>query len=91
VPAARGDLHKGVEQVDFKIALVELHHRASHRNAALLFDGHPVAGGMPGRFAGLDRTRHLAGITDQLRERQTSYGDWQNSDDKNTFEWNLAR
>jgi len=27
----------------------------------------------------------------QLRERQTNYGDWQNLDNENTFEWNLAK
>ena len=27
----------------------------------------------------------------QLRERQTSYGDWQNLDNENTFDWNLAK
>ena len=27
----------------------------------------------------------------QLRERQTNYGDWQNLDNENTFDWNLAK
>ena len=27
----------------------------------------------------------------QLRERQSSFGDWQNLDNENTFDWNLAR
>ena len=27
----------------------------------------------------------------QLREGQTNYGDWQNSDNENTFDWNLVK
>ena len=27
----------------------------------------------------------------QLRERQSSFGDWRNLDNENTFDWNLAR
>ena len=27
----------------------------------------------------------------QLREGQTNYGDWQNLDNENTFDWNLAK
>jgi len=27
----------------------------------------------------------------QLREMQTNYGDWQNLDNENTFDWNLAK
>jgi putative transposase len=27
----------------------------------------------------------------QLRERQNNYGDWQNLDNENTFDWNLAK
>jgi putative transposase len=27
----------------------------------------------------------------QLRERQDNYGDWQNLDNENTFDWNLAK
>jgi putative transposase len=27
----------------------------------------------------------------QLREGQTNYGDWQNLDHENTFDWNLAK
>jgi hypothetical protein len=33
---------RGIEQVEYAVAMAELHHRACHRNAALALDLHPV-------------------------------------------------
>ena len=40
-----------VEQVDHALAIRKLHHRTGHRNAALLFQFHPVGSRMAGSFA----------------------------------------
>mmetsp|Transcript_26231 Transcript_26231/g.62007 ORF Transcript_26231/g.62007 Transcript_26231/m.62007 type:complete len:1071 (-) Transcript_26231:600-3812(-) len=60
----------GVEQVDDAVAVLHLHDRAGHRDAALLFDLHPVRGGMPGRLARL----HRAGDLDRAGEQQQLLG-----------------
>jgi hypothetical protein len=56
----------GVEQVDDVVAVLHLHHRRGHRDAALLFDLHPVRGGMAAGLAALDG----AGDLDRAREQQ---------------------
>ena len=56
---------RGVEQVDDAVPVIELHHRAGHGNAPLLFDLHPVGSGMAAALAGLHRTRGLNGATEQ--------------------------
>ena len=60
----------GVEQVDDVLAVQHLHHGRRHRDATLLFDFHPVAGGVTGRFARFDR----AGDLDRAREQQELFG-----------------
>ena len=45
---------RGVQQVDHMIAVLHLHDRGGHRNAALLFDFHPVAGGVSRGLARFD-------------------------------------
>jgi hypothetical protein len=45
----------GVEQVDDAFAVGKLHHRGGDRNPALLFQFHPVAGGVAGGLAAFDR------------------------------------
>ena len=45
-----------IQYVDAEAVKVELHRRGGHRNAALLFDLHPVRGGVAGGLARLDRT-----------------------------------
>ena len=50
---------RGVEQIDHALAVGELHHRAGDRNAALLFELHPVGGGMPRGLPGADFTGDL--------------------------------
>jgi len=55
----------GVEQVDLVVAVIEFHHRGGHRDAALLFNRHPVAGGVDCGFARFDRPRHLDGAAEQ--------------------------
>ena len=56
----------GVEQIDHAVAVFHLHHARSHRDAALLFDFHPVRGRVARGFARLDR----AGDLDRAREQQ---------------------
>ena len=46
---------RGVEQVDHVIAVRELQHGRRDRDAALLFEGHPVRGRRAATAAGLDR------------------------------------
>ena len=55
-----------VEQVDHMVAVQHLHDARSHRDAALLLDFHPVAGGVARRLARLDGTGDL----DRAREQQ---------------------
>jgi hypothetical protein len=57
---------RGVQQVDDAVAVLHLHHRAGHRDAALLLDLHPVAGGVAGGLARL----HAAGDLDRAGEQQ---------------------
>jgi hypothetical protein len=60
----------GVEQVDDAVAVGKLHHRGGDRNPALLFQFHPVAGGVAGGFAALDR----AGQLDRAAKQQQFFG-----------------
>jgi hypothetical protein len=57
---------RGVEQVHHVVAVFELHHRAGYRDAALLFDLHPVRSRMAAALACLDGARQL----DCAREQQ---------------------
>ncbi len=59
-----------VEQVDHVVAVLHLHHRAGHRDAALFLDLHPVRGGVTRGLARLDRTGDL----DRAREQQQLLG-----------------
>ena len=52
---------RGVQQVDDAVAVLHLHNRAGHRDAALLLDLHPVGRGMARRLARLDAARDLDG------------------------------
>ncbi len=54
-------MSRSIQQVDFKVAVIKLHHRSGNRDTTLLLDGHPVAGGVGGRLARLNRTRHFDG------------------------------
>ena len=60
-----------VEQVDHAIVVSELHHRAGHRNASLLFDLQPVGSRMATTLARLHRARHL----DCAAEQQQFFGE----------------
>jgi len=53
----------GVEQIDLVVAVGEFHHRGGDRDAALLFNGHPVAGCVAGHLAGLDGPGQIDGAT----------------------------
>ena len=55
----------GIQQVDFVVAVIEFHHRGGHRDAALLFNRHPVASGVDRRLARFDCPRHLNGAAEQ--------------------------
>ncbi len=55
-----------VEQIDRMAFIFELHHRARHRNAALLFHFHPVGRGVTSGFARF----HRAGKLDRTAEQQ---------------------
>jgi hypothetical protein len=55
-----------VEQIDHAVAVLELHHRASDGNAALLFDFHPVGRRVAVALAALHGARDL----DRAREQQ---------------------
>ncbi|MPM42899.1 hypothetical protein SDC9_89571 [bioreactor metagenome] len=59
-----------VEQVDDVVAVAHLHHRRRHRDAALLFNFHPVGGGVAAGLAPLDGARDL----DRAREQQQLFG-----------------
>ena len=61
---------RGVEQVDDAVAVGKLHHRRGDRDAALLFDFHPVGGGVAGGLAGAD----FAGDLDGAAEPQQLFG-----------------
>ena len=50
-----------IQYVDAEAVKVELHRRGSHRDAALLFDLHPVRGGVAGGLARLDRAGQADG------------------------------
>ena len=50
----------GVQNVDAETLVLELHYRGGNRDAALLFDLHPVGGGSAGVLLALD----LAGLSD---------------------------
>ena len=56
---------RGVQQVDGVVAVLELHHRGRHRDAALLLDLHPVGGGELAAFLALDGAGHLNGAGEQ--------------------------
>ena len=60
-----------VQQIDFAIRIFKFHDRRGDGNAAFLFNGHPVAQGMLGRFAGLYRAGHLNGAA----EKQQLFGE----------------
>jgi hypothetical protein len=62
---------RGVEQVDDAVAVGELHHRRSHRDAALFFQFHPVRSGVARGLAALDGARHLY----RLAVEQQFFGD----------------
>ena len=51
----------GVQQVDHVVTVEHLHDRGSHRNAALLFDFHPVRCGVSAAFTSFNRSRQLDG------------------------------
>ena len=53
-----------VEQVDHAVAVGKLHHRAGHRDAALLFQFHPVGGGVAAGLARPHFARHLDGAAE---------------------------
>ena len=55
-----------VQQVDHAVAVFHLHDRRGHRDTALLFNFHPVAGGVARGLARLDR----AGDLDRAGEQQ---------------------
>jgi len=59
-----------VEQVDDAVAVGKLHDRGCDRDAALLLQRHPVAGGMTSGFAAFDR----AGQLDRAAEQQQLFG-----------------
>jgi hypothetical protein len=59
-----------VEQVDRMPGVVELHHRARHRDAALFLDFHPVRGGVTGALPRLDGAREQ----DRAAEQQQLFG-----------------
>ena len=61
----------GVEQIDDVIAVGKLHHRRGDGDAALLFQFHPVAGGVTSRFAAFNR----AGQLDRAAEQQQFFGE----------------
>ena len=60
----------GVQDVDAVPLILELHHRGGDRNAALLFDLHPVGGGGAGVFFALD----YAGLGDGTAVEQEFFG-----------------
>ena len=60
-----------VEQVHHPVAVRELHHRGSDRDAALLLHRHPVGGRVTAALARLDRAREL----DRVAEQQQFFGD----------------
>ena len=59
-----------VEQVDRMAGVLELHHRRRDRDAALLFDLHPVGSRVARALARLDGARHL----DRAAEEQQLFG-----------------
>lgn len=48
-----------IQQIDLAIAVLELHHRAGHGDAALLLDAHPVARGVALGLPGLHSPGHI--------------------------------
>jgi hypothetical protein len=54
-----------VEQVDDAAVEWKLHYRGGDRDAALLFQSHPVGRGVSGCLASLDRAGHLDGAAEQ--------------------------
>ena len=58
------------QQIDHVVTVEHLHYRAGDRDTALLFNLHPVAGGVTAGFARLDR----AGDLDRAREQQQLFG-----------------
>ena len=54
-----------IEQIDRMTGVFELHDRARHRDAALLFHFHPVGCRVSRALARLDRTRELNGAAEQ--------------------------
>ena len=60
----------GVQNVDAEAVVFELHGAGGHADAALLFDVHPVAGGVA---LGLARL-HAAGLTDRPAVEQQLFG-----------------
>ena len=61
----------GVQDVDALACIVELQHRGGHRDAALLFNVHPVRDGMAGALLALDR----AGLVDGSPVQQQFFGE----------------
>ena len=56
---------RGVEDIDFVVAVIKTHHRSSHGDAALLFDFHPVGGGCFAYFVRFHGTSHVNGATEE--------------------------
>ena len=56
---------RGVQNVDAKAVVAELHHGRSHGDTALFFDLHPVRGGRAGAFA-----LHLTGLCNRAAVKQ---------------------
>ena len=56
---------RSVEDVNLVVAVVESHNRCGNRNAALLFDFHPVGGGCFAYFVRFHGTSHVNGATEE--------------------------
>ena len=54
---------RGVENIDFVVAIVETHHRSRHRDTALFLDFHPVGGCGFLDFVRLHGTGHVDSAT----------------------------
>ena len=59
---------RGIQNIDAVAVVMELHHRGGNRDAALLFDLHPVGDGVLGGLFSLDRAgeRNRASVQQEL-------------------------
>ena len=56
---------RSIEKIDLTVTMTKFHHRRRDRDAPLLLDFHPIAGGVTRGLTGFNRTSHLNRTAEQ--------------------------